>query len=187
VIDAEIARDKSILAKLEPQNRGWVERRIKALKLEKLGIASPSPRARPDAGPGNGYDPDKWRKAKWDYVFSHPDAVEDFKPKRFDDFGNPITHDESGKLYQDQREWGPAWVIAEAERHATALCGRPDGVPVDPFLRWEATYGAVEAHRKAERGHLWAASDKAWAAAQRWSAMDWASPNPNDPYNPWRR
>jgi hypothetical protein len=187
MIDAEIARYKSILAKPDLQNCGWIEKRLKALKLEKLGIASPSPRARPDAGPGNGYDPDKWRKAKWDYVFSHPDAVEEFKPKRFDDFGNPKTHDENGQLYRDQHEWGPAWVIAEAERHATALCGRPDGGAVDSFLRWEAVYGGVESQLRAERGPLAFASNKVWSAHQRWSAMDWASPNPNDPYNPWRR
>jgi hypothetical protein len=70
--------------------------------------------------------------------------------------------------------------VAEAERYATALCGRPDGRAVDPFLRWEARYDLVEANRKAERGRLWNASDKVWAAHQRWTAMDWAAPDEYD-------
>jgi hypothetical protein len=194
-IDADIDRVSADLRRCLPQHRRRLQHMLDCLLAERLGVppppeppeperAPPPYEPEPHPGPENDYNPQEWLRCKWDYIYQN--GSQTFSPTRFDDRGYPITEDEHGRTYEDQFIWGPPHVIAAAEVYASARCGRPDRKAVDPSLRWEATYDAIEDRIRAERGGL--ISDKVLAERQRWSAMDPCAPSREDEhYTFWPR
>jgi hypothetical protein len=160
-IDADIAKVTAALRTCRPEQRRRLRYMLECLYAEAIGASPPpeppdEPPQGPSEAPASNYDRHEWLRVRWDYIQRHPCSVQEWKPKHFDPrTGRALSEDEHGRPFPDDFEWGPQWVLDEATRFANARCGRPDGVPVDRSIRWEATYSAIEDRRKAELGSDW--------------------------------
>jgi hypothetical protein len=143
-VDDEIARLEDLLAKTQhPRQRAWMEERLDGLRCEALGIPPPPKpadrrRSEPDSRFGRQLDEAGQMRLYWKIVSTYPGAVTYTDvPTAWDEKGNPTAYRTVERV--------------DSEVHKIARQGVQESMTArDPSLRWEATYGGIEAALKAE-------------------------------------